>query len=484
MPRWQPTDAELSAIIAEVEKQAGEDTSLADNLLFHRLYHHEKGLYPRRGAKAVWRFEDGEWVRYKRNMSRREWIESFFPIRDVDGQIVTMKLNPAQRMIECEMLRMERANVAIRIQLLKSRQIGGSTFTEAVLYEKALREEHVRAILVAHNQDTSKLLLTISDIARTQMEKLTDEHGTRIPWNFKMRSKASYALEWDRPIYAQIQITSAATEGAGIGGTRSFGHLSEGARYQEGNTVHQGIVPSIPNRRGTIIIDESTTFGDTGKFCDDFWSAWKNRNTPYGERDNPYSALFMPWISHPLYTWTAAYGFGRELPKAQEEKILATLTDHEKKLLGMQVLVRWTPESKWVQEERWGTPKLVWENGKLVGTERATEGMREPKVAGKRRGGKMVWKRVGVGMQPVTVNQLAWRRARIEDKDIGGDLKKFDQDYPWCPEVAFMASGNPVFDPEWVNEQINKAKTIPLAFRGWIVDAVPGEDADGKMTGS
>ena len=45
MPRWRPTDAELAAIIAEVEKQAGEDTSLADNLLFHRLYHHEKGLY-------------------------------------------------------------------------------------------------------------------------------------------------------------------------------------------------------------------------------------------------------------------------------------------------------------------------------------------------------------------------------------------------------------------------------------------------------
>jgi hypothetical protein len=97
--------------------------------------------------------------------------------------------------------------------------------------------------------------------------------------------------------------------------------------------------------------------------------------------------------------------------------------------------------------------------------------MREEKVAGKRRGGKMVWKRVGVGMQPVTVNQLAWRRSRLEDKDMEGNVRKFDQDYPWCPEVAFMASGNPVFDPDWVNAQIDKARSIPVAFRGWIVEA-------------
>lgn len=484
MPRWQPTHQELDALISEVEKQAEGDASLADNLLFQRLYHAKDGLYPRRGAKAEWRQVDGEWVRYKRNLSRREWIEQFFPIRDVDGQIVTMKLNPAQRMVECEILRMERAGVAVRVQLLKSRQVGGSTYTEAILYEKALREEHVRAIVVAHNQETAQLLLSISDIARTQMVKHVDEHGTSVPWNFRMKSKASYALEWGAPIYAQIKITSAATEGAGIGGTRNFGHLSEGSRYQEGNSVHQGIVPSIPNRPGTVVVDEATAWGDTGKFCEDFWSAWKNRDVPYRERDNPYSAKFFPWYAHPLYTWKAAHGFGRDLTKAHEEKILATLTEHEKKLLGMKIMVRWTPDDEWVQEERWGTPKLVWEGDRLVGTERSTEGMREEKIAGKRRGGKMVWKRKGVGLQPVTVNQLAWRRARLEDKDMGGDLKKFDQDYPWCPEVAFMASGNPVFDPEWINEQLARAKTIPVVFRGWLVDAATAEEEDRKLTGS
>lgn len=484
MPRWQPTHEELDAIIAAVEREAGADAALADNLLFHRLYHHERGIYPRRGAKAVWRFEGGEWVRYKRNMSRREWIEEHFPLRDIDGRIVTMKLNPAQRMIECEMLRMERAGVAVRIQLLKSRQIGGSTFAEACVYELTLRGEHVRGLVVAHNQDTSKILLGISDVARAQMEKLTNEHGTRIPWNFKMKSKASYSLEWEKPIHGQVLITSAATEGAGIGGTRTIVHFSEGARYPPDSGVHQGVMPSLPNRPGTYAFDESTAYGDTGKFHDDFQKAWRNRNVPYGERTNAWAALFFPWFMHPLYTWTAAYGFGKPLPAPKEAEILATLTDDEKKVLGKKILVRWTPDAEWIQEERWGTPKLVWEDGKLVGTERATEGMREAKVAGKRRGGKMVWRRVGVGLQTVTVNQLAWRRARLEDKDMGGDIKKFDQDYPWCPEVAFMASGNPVFDPEWVNEQIEKARSIPVVFRGWVVDSRQDEAEDGKMTGS
>lgn len=477
MPRWSPTNTELDALIADCEKQAGSDKALADSLLFRALFHGTTGLYPRRGAKAEWKREKGEWVRYRRNMSRREWIERFFPVRDIDGKIVLLKLNPAQRMAEAAMLRMERAGVPVRIHFLKARQVGMSTYSEAVGFELTLRGDHIRGLVIAHNQDTSKMLLNIADLARAQMVKRHDG-DTPIPWNFKMKSKATYSLEFANPVNGQIVITSANTEGAGIGGTRTFVHLSEGSRYEPGNTVHQGVMPSLPNRPGTYGIEEATAFGDTGKFCDDFWSAWEERHKAFLERKNPWQALFFSWLGHPYYVWTKAYGLGRKLPEAMVENIKQTLTADERKLLQLDILVRWSPDDEWEQRDSWETTTLVMEGGKIVGERK--EDTRAPKVAGEYRGARKVWRRKGVGWQKPGYDHIAWRRQRIEDKDMGGDVKKFDQDYPWCPEVAFMASGNPVFDPEWVNKLSEEARQIPVKWQGWIVeDTHPVVDANG-----
>ena len=43
--------------------------------------------------------------------------------------------------------------------------------------------------------------------------------------------------------------------------------------------------------------------------------------------------------------------------------------------------------------------------------------------------------------------QLAWRRWCIRN-NCGGEERLFNQEYPGCPEDAFLASGNPVFDNE------------------------------------
>jgi hypothetical protein len=47
--------------------------------------------------------------------------------------------------------------------------------------------------------------------------------------------------------------------------------------------------------------------------------------------------------------------------------------------------------------------------------------------------------------------QLQWRRRRIAD----GGRMKFMQEYPCCPDEAFIASGRPVFDPEQTVERIS-----------------------------
>ena len=52
--------------------------------------------------------------------------------------------------------------------------------------------------------------------------------------------------------------------------------------------------------------------------------------------------------------------------------------------------------------------------------------------------------------------QLAWRRWCIRN-NLGGDEVKFRQEYPSCPEEAFLMSGNPFFENEIILLQIQTA---------------------------
>jgi hypothetical protein len=46
----------------------------------------------------------------------------------------------------------------------------------------------------------------------------------------------------------------------------------------------------------------------------------------------------------------------------------------------------------------------------------------------------------------LTLEQLHWRRWRIGQPDIGGDLRKWRQEFPAFAEEAFISTGHQVFD--------------------------------------
>ena len=60
--------------------------------------------------------------------------------------------------------------------------------------------------------------------------------------------------------------------------------------------------------------------------------------------------------------------------------------------------------------------------------------------------------------------QLVWRRYTINTK-CGGDVERFRQEYPSCPEEAFIASGSCVFNQAAITariEELRKAKVEPI----------------------
>jgi len=65
-------------------------------------------------------------------------------------------------------------------------------------------------------------------------------------------------------------------------------------------------------------------------------------------------------------------------------------------------------------------------------------------------------------------NQIRWRRWAIINK-CGDNLDTFHQEYPICPEEAFIGSGNPYFDTEKVTRIINYRRANPYPFRTGVL---------------
>jgi hypothetical protein len=79
-----------------------------------------------------------------------------------------------------------------------------------------------------------------------------------------------------------------------------------------------------------------------------------------------------------------------------------------------------------------------------------------------------------VDRHEISLEQLNWRRWTIANK-CGGDLRKFDQEYPTIPEDAFISTGAKVFDPYRVGQLIARTEeTDPK---------VPSEERPGPIVG-
>lgn len=450
---FRPDAAEIARLKAKVEQKVSGD-QLRDNHFYAGLYSRTDGIFSDVRRPSEWFFEDGAWVRVRHRLRRREWIEKFFPIRTKAGEIALLKLNPAQRMIEAQIIRRERAGVPVRLLCLKARQMGCSTYVQGLMFERVLRGRHVRGLIVADNKERSETLLAIAQIARAQMVK--DKNLNEL-WDFRMTSKARDTFRFDEPIVGEVEVTSSEAPAPGRGGTRTMLHLSESAFFKRADQTYSACVSSLPTLPGTIGFEESTANGDTGRFKKDFWGSYKESDLPLFERRNPWHAIFFAWWQHPDYAWTRSYGYGRVLPESKVAEIQATLDSEERWLLKQSYLRRWQPDDEWERVRAHYTYELI-----IEGTGPSA------RIVGEKRVHKDTWKwrRKGVGKQPVTFDQLAWRREKIQDKDFGGDVDKFNVEYPSRPQVAFLSSGRPVFNTDIVTRMQDHAKEHPPVFVG------------------
>lgn len=299
------------------------------------------------------------------SINTKAYIENYIKIRDKNNNIVPLVLNEPQLKYYNVIKSMYQQRIPIRIIILKARQMGFSTETEAIIFKNVVTHHNYNAGIVAHKEDSTTNLFNMS---KRMLEYLPDE--------IKPEQKKSNAKELvfnnDQGTGLDSRIKCMTAGGKGIGRSDTFTalHLSELAFWEgDKKATMTGLLQAVPNTPDSMIIIESTANGY--EYFKEMWD-----RAVAGKSD--FYPLFIGW--NELKEYCMPYtGFD--------------LTQEEREL-----------------KEQYN----------------------------------------------LTLEQLTWRRWCIQN-NCSGDINQFKQEYPICPEEAFLSTGNCYFNKENIINRINTA---------------------------
>lgn len=234
-----------------------------------------------------------------------KFIERFLWIRTKKGTIIKFILNQEQINLYKKICEQRRVGKPVRINILKARQIGFSTFIAALYFCLVIFSPNKRAIIVA---DTAEHATNLFDKYKLFYE--------RLPQELKISKKASNAkmlvVDYGDGNTSEIKIVCEG-ENAARSDTAQFLHCSEASFWKDlrGTMASLNQVVDITNPDSFII------FETTGNGYNDYKAKWDRDYS--GKSD--YTALFVPWWGNPDYVATY-HGF-ELLP--HEEELVKTL---------------------------------------------------------------------------------------------------------------------------------------------------------------
>ena len=249
----------------------------------------------------------------------REYIETFLKIRTKDGTLMPLRLNqPQDRMYQAVKSQWD-AGKPVRIIVLKARQMGFSTLTEAIIFAITATRFYTDCMIVAHK-----------DEATANLFRMSLRYYENLPEPMKPMRKASNAHElvFDKPAHykgrrpglgSSIKCATAGGSGVGRSATLRCLHLSEFAFWPgDKRETLAGLSQAVPDKPGTMIIIESTANG-----YDEFKNRWDAAVEAQRRGEDGYLPIFFAWYEMEEYRRTPPPGFERT-PEEQEPSIWTT----------------------------------------------------------------------------------------------------------------------------------------------------------------
>lgn len=209
----------------------------------------------------------------------KEWrINHLYQIRDKEGRLIQFKKNRAQEHYS--------KNFWYRNLILKSRQLGFTTFEAVDALDDVLFTPNMDALMIAHNLEAGSAIF----------DKKISFAWEKLPQPIKalygIDTKSSKTLKFD---FGRKGFSSIAVDTSGRSGTYRRVHITELAdiakKYPKKiPDIIEGTIPAIPSS-GRLDI-ESTSQGASGEFYEMFMSAYE-RGQP--TQNQEYKAHFYNW---------------------------------------------------------------------------------------------------------------------------------------------------------------------------------------------
>lgn len=212
-------------------------------------------------------------------------------IRTKSGRVEPLKLNEAQLYLHERLEEQKSKTGRVRALVLKGRQQGCSTYTEARYFHK-----------VTHSVGQKAFILTHLDEATNNLFGMAKRFYEHCPAVVRPSTRASNAKEliFDK-LDSGYKVGTAGSKGVGRGDTIQLFHGSEVAYWPNADTHVAGALQAVPDEPGTEVILESTSNGRKGLFYEMCAAALRG--------EGEYILVFIPWFWQPEYRKAVPEGF-------------------------------------------------------------------------------------------------------------------------------------------------------------------------------
>lgn len=321
------------------------------------------------------------------------YIPNFLMIRNKDAELVKFKPNQPQKRLRDTIQELRDKGKPVRIIILKARQMGFSTYTEADCFHQTVTNTMFSSTIIAHEEPASQNLY---NMFKRYYDNLPDAIRPMRKRNnakellFENPTTDDFEKHRNPGLQSTVKVATAKNTATGRSQTINYLHASEVAFWDDPKTTFTGLLQCVPHSAKSTVIMESTANG-VGDYFYDMW-----QNAVQGK--NEFVPLFFAWFE-------------------MQEYSLPFETEEEKEEFAKEVNYTYKDSE-----------------GNTVYTEEY-ELMRDFNIS---------------------YEQLKWRRWCINN-NCNGDVEQFHQEYPSTPEEAFIASGRPRFSIQAIKEYRRKA---------------------------
>lgn len=173
----------------------------------------------------------------------------------------------------------------LKIVFLKARQVGLSTLTEALFFQKVLFNRGKNAFVLADKSDSAN---NIYSMARRFYDNLPEP--LKIPLKNNSTKELSFLTD------SSFRVGTAGGKSVGRSLTINYFHGSEVGFWDNADEIVASMFPTIPDSPESMVILESTANGTSGKgrFFYELVQAGLEKNSEY-------LTIFYPWFFHNEY---------------------------------------------------------------------------------------------------------------------------------------------------------------------------------------